>query len=180
VGGLAEAGLSSIFAQAGGQGSFNVAILFDTSQWSFSNPTNLGVSIVTFTTVGGTAGALGSGGPVSTDPNNPMGTLTQGGAIAGAYAGAGFSVGITNANTASDLRGLSGTLNANVGLGLGAGGQLSKSSSNIFMLSVSPPGFGVGEGIAASGYATTTEIKSNMVFTTPSISGASDTSDTLK
>jgi RHS repeat-associated protein len=42
-GGQAEAGLSSIFAQAGGQGSGGAAILFNTSNWSLSNPTGLSI-----------------------------------------------------------------------------------------------------------------------------------------
>jgi uncharacterized protein RhaS with RHS repeats len=126
AGGQAEAGLSANFAQAGGQASGGTAILFDTSQLSLSNPTGLGISIVTFTTVGATAGALGSGGPVSANPNDPIGTMSQGGTIVGAYAGAGISFGITSAKTANDLANLSGTASANVGLGIGAGGQLSK------------------------------------------------------
>jgi RHS repeat-associated protein len=160
-GGQAEAGLSSIFAQTGGQASVGSAILVDTSRLSFSNPAGIGISIVTFNTVGATAGALGSGGPVSTDPTDLIGTLSQGGAIAGAYAGGGVSFGITNANTAADLANLSGTASGNVGLGLGVGGQLSRSSSGTLTLSVSPPGFGVGEGVAGSIYPTNTTIMSD-------------------
>jgi hypothetical protein len=153
--------LSSIFAQAGGQASVSAAILFDTSRWSLSNPTGLGISIVTFNTVGATAGALGSSGPVSANPDNPIGTLSQGGTIVGAYAGAGLSFGITSANSANDLANLSGTTSGNVGLGLGTGGQLSKSSSGALTLSYSPPGFGYGGGVAGSIYPTNTTIMSN-------------------
>lgn len=160
-GGQAEAGLGPVFAQAGGQASVSAAILFDTSRWSFSNPTALGISIVTFKTVGATAGALGSGGPVSANPNDPIGTMSQGGVVAGAYAGGGVSFGGTTANTADDLANLSGTASANVGLGIGAGGQLSKTSSGVFTLTVSPPGFGIGEGVAASAYPTNATILSN-------------------
>jgi len=166
-GGQAEAGLSSIFAQAGGQGSAGAAILFNTSNWSLSNPTGLSISVVTFYTTGGTAGAGGKNGPVYSDPTNPVGTLSQGGVIVGGYAGAGISFGITNANTANDLANLSGTASANVGLGLGAGGQLSKSSSGTLTLSVSPPGFGVGEGVAASIYPTNTTILSDTTIVGP-------------
>jgi RHS repeat-associated protein len=164
-GGQIGVGLSSIFAQAGGQGSASVAILVDTSQLSLSNPTAIGISIVTFNTVGSTAGALGSNPPVY-DPTNPIGTLSQSGVIVGAYAGGGFSFGVTNANNASDLANLSGTVNVNAGLGLGFGGQLSKSSSGTVTLSVSPPGFGIGEGLEASGYPTNTTVMTNTTVVT--------------
>lgn len=164
---MGEIGLSSIFAQAGAQGSKGIAFLLDTSQWSISRPLNVGVSVVTFNTVGATAGALGSNGPISSNPNDPIGTLSHGGAIVGAFAGAGFSGGITNANSASDLKGLSGTASADVGLGLGAGVQFSKSSSGIFTFSVSPPFAGVGEGLSASSYPTNTTITSDNVITRP-------------
>lgn len=51
--------------------------------------------------IGGAAGALGSGGPVYTNANNPVGTLSRGGVIAGTYGGGGVSIGITNANVAN-------------------------------------------------------------------------------
>lgn len=71
IGALGEIGLSSIFAQGGAQGSLGIAILFDTSNLNFRNPTNIGVSIVTYSAVGSTAGALGSGGPTCTNQNYP-------------------------------------------------------------------------------------------------------------
>ena len=127
----------------------------------------LGISIVTFNTVGAAAGALGSGGPVSANPNDPIGTLSKGGTIVGAYAGAQVSFGVTNANSADDLANLSGTASGNVGLGLGIGGQLSKSSSGTLTLSFSPPGFGIGEGVAGSIYPTNTTIMSNTSLIAP-------------
>ncbi|HEU0217902.1 MAG TPA: RHS repeat-associated core domain-containing protein [Stellaceae bacterium] len=82
-GGLAEVGLSPVFAQAGGQASIGVAFLVDVSQWSVSHPLNLGASIVTFNTTGGTASALGSGVPSPMIPSNPIGGISTGGVIAG-------------------------------------------------------------------------------------------------
>ena len=84
----------------------------------------------------------------------------------GAFAGGGFSFGITNAQTAGDLAGISKTLSANLGVGpIQGSAQISKSSDGTFIASLSPGPAGVGVGIDASIYPTTTSA-GNILFTT--------------
>ena len=89
----------------------------------------------------------------------PLEALSQGrgGVIAGAFAGAGASLGITNANHPEDLRGLAGTMSAGVGLGLEVSGQVSQSPNGTFVATISPPPASVGLGLSVSGYATKTK-----------------------
>jgi RHS repeat-associated protein len=154
-GGLIEAGIGAVFAQAGGQTSGGLAFLFDASHWSLSNPTNVNFSVVSFATAGGTASAFNSN-----PPSTPAGgtgfsqSIAQagGGVIVGAFATAGVSFGFTNANTAADLRGLATTYSAGAGLGLDASGQYSQSDGGIYVAAVSPPVMSVGVGASASVY----------------------------
>ncbi|RWM12892.1 MAG: hypothetical protein EOR72_20465 [Mesorhizobium sp.] len=159
AGGIAEVGLSNIFGQIGGQASYNAAFLIDTSRMSWSNPLDVSAAVVTYTTTGGVIGALGSNPPQM--GNGGLSSVCGGGEIGGAYAGAGFSAGITNANSADDLSGLAGTLNANVGLGVNAGAQIARSNNGIWSASVTPPISSIGQGISASIYPTNTKVRTN-------------------
>lgn len=162
---VAEVGLGHVFAQAGGQASAGFAILLDTSSWSLSKPLSFGVSLVTLTSVGGTASAFGSNPPVSS--NGYISGITSGGEIVGAYIGGGASVGVTNANTAADLGGSSGAMTGNVAGGTGGGGQISRSPDGVMTISVSPPFMGIGVGLSVSGYKVDTQIGSNTVLKKP-------------
>jgi hypothetical protein len=164
------------FAQAGGQVSQNLAFLINTSQWSLSNPFALNFSIVSYQSYGGTA-ALGLPTPppgLTQETTNPLGIVAdqgQYGIIAGAYAGQGFSVGFTNANTAADFAPNSATISANVGLlGFNFGGQYSTTSSGVWTTTVALPGLSYGQGVEASLYQTQTSVQT--IATTEPVNNA--------
>jgi RHS repeat-associated protein len=125
VGVAGEGGLSSLFAQGGGQATYTLGFLFDRSTSAFS--------VVGFPSYGYTANAFNAGPGVRMASPDNVGThelVTQGkiSAIVGAFGGVGIGIAGTNANTASDLQGLSDTLAANVGFGPAQGTlQLAKS-----------------------------------------------------
>jgi hypothetical protein len=136
--------------------------LFNTTNWSLTQPFNIGISVVKYETTGGTASAFNSNPPNPLAPGQPlMQSIAQGtgGTIVGASASAGFSFGYTNANIASDLFGRVATTSAGAGLGLDVSGQLSEAPNGIFIATVSPPATSVGVGVSASIYPTDTSVQ---------------------